>query len=669
MGCATSTALHDSSHQSKAVDAIIIEEDQVVDGVMIEDQYERVHKFETLMDAFRACKSSEEDVITDVKKVAAVAVQLLSDVDAAGRTELLALPDVKGSMDFHEFVEWAEENDIELPLGLPATPKGLPVDMRNCLPFPVDWKGPRKMRGNERKMVSDSALLSELQTLLDVSYKKIWTRDRRATGIDRVPDGYKLEFALRNQNYESWYSYYKKRHELTCQFNQANSQTVRVLTGDAEQLVERLGLHGDCNECLMFHGTGADAAESICKSGFRLDLAGFNRGSLYGKGMYCAESITKADEYAQSDANDLCCTLVCRLAGGKVLSNDEDTPDSAKLQKDMQTQGFHTILGDRTKVKNTYREFVIFDVDQIYVEYVLFYRRMFPAGEPASSPPGIVRTAAAAPVSSSAACSLSAASSNAATPMTKLSADLAVVSTDLVAAASDTTLLPADSCFARSSESGTLVASEPQRPFSLDPSDTRAEYSGLDGRPTEETEDEPGAAEISKSSAALSEHHCRSAKESDDTMRAPADSAVETEITSGGEPELMAHAGVATPGPVMTSDMADVSKLMTGSVIDVVTDSSPDAMMDAETDKILETTSTTSKCGAMAAPGSEWTSSLLAATAAEPAPVAPEIPTRSTELIPHRDRISVPFFDVTASAHRFAEVAVIQPPASCISAF
>ena len=38
---------------------------------------------------------------------------------------------------------------------------------------------------------------------------------------------------------------------------------------------------------------------------------------------------------------------------------------------------YHSILGDRIKARGTFREFVIFDDDQIYVEYVVFYRRVF----------------------------------------------------------------------------------------------------------------------------------------------------------------------------------------------------------------------------------------------------------------------------------------------------
>lgn len=690
--------MHDISYYSKAVDGVIIDdghEHQVVYGVMIDDQQVTGRKHSTLIDAFRACTSSDENVITDVSRAAAVAVQLLSDVPATGRTQLFSLPEINGSMNFHEFVGWAEENSIRLPLGLPATPHAVPVGFRTCLPFPADWKGPRHTCCNQRKMVEDAEVLSELQTLLDVSYKKIWTRDRKTTGINRVPDGYKLDYALRNQNYESWYSYYTKRHELNHASNQTSFQKVPVLTGDAEHLVKRHDMQDRCNEWLMFHGTDAGAAESICSSGFAMDLAGSNTGSLYGKGMYCAESITKADEYARSDADDVCCTLVCRFAGGLVLSNSEDTPDSAKLQKDMRAQGCHTILGDRTKVKNTYREFVLFDTDQMYVEYILFYRRIYPAGIAPSPPRAVI--AAGAPVSSSAIGPSTATPCSAATtPATKALAVSAGVSTDLALATldrRDALLTAAHSGVTRSSPSEALVVSGLGKPDATHPSERSAESLALDCTPRKESELSSDAPDPLGTSAELSALGCMLGDEAEDVLGAPdpletgaetsdlyhrinkgavpapAHSEIETETESIWEPELVADACVASPEHAMTrtSDMASVPELATESVTDVVTDSSPDAMTEPATDVIQKDSTRTSKSGVIAAPGLEGAASWFAATAAEKVPSCPQ--TETFEFTSYRAAAPISRMVASGHSHRFAEVPVMHLPAACVSAF
>jgi len=54
-----------------------------------------------------------------------------------------------------------------------------------------------------------------------------------------------------------------------------------------------------------------------------VDLAGTNAGSMFGKGIYLAESSSKADEYAYDDCggayNNLYAILVCRAVIGRPL--------------------------------------------------------------------------------------------------------------------------------------------------------------------------------------------------------------------------------------------------------------------------------------------------------------------------------------------------------------
>merc|ERR1712203_928920 len=87
------------------------------------------------------------------------------------------------------------------------------------------------------------------------------------------------------------------------------------------------------NEWRLLHGTPSLAAvKGICGSNFRLKMAGSGatwkeKGKeagtpLYGYGIYCAESVTKADEYSSPIEDGLpadigCCGLwVCRAVGG-----------------------------------------------------------------------------------------------------------------------------------------------------------------------------------------------------------------------------------------------------------------------------------------------------------------------------------------------------------------
>jgi hypothetical protein len=74
------------------------------------------------------------------------------------------------------------------------------------------------------------------------------------------------------------------------------------------------------------------------------------------------------------------------VAGGRVLLNAEDSPDGEQLQQCILSGAADSILGSRDVAKNTFREFVTFDVDQVYVEYVLFYRRVYNSRHESDAP-------------------------------------------------------------------------------------------------------------------------------------------------------------------------------------------------------------------------------------------------------------------------------------------
>merc|ERR1712045_138493 len=103
-------------------------------------------------------------------------------------------------------------------------------------------------------------------------------------------------------------------------------------------------------------------------------LAGSATGTLYGRGTYMAESITKADEYAREERG-VFTVLLSRVLGGQVRYNDEKTPDPEELTRDCLEGPYDSILGDRTKCSGTYREFVFFDSENTYPEFILKYVR------------------------------------------------------------------------------------------------------------------------------------------------------------------------------------------------------------------------------------------------------------------------------------------------------
>lgn len=335
------------------------------------------HGFNTLLDAFNACDPKGTGNITDHSLFATVAKQLSNDRRDVEVVWATLDQDGNGAVNFPEFVEWAEAANVDLPLGLEGGSVGAAEGGFQGVAYPSSWTGPRgDATWNERVKIKDKELFQELQGLLKTSYRKTWTRDRKSTGSNKVPSGYELHKVLKNENFGDWRRYYLKRHMLAHSCAKKPFVQHRALTEDAN-LSKRHKLRPYVNEWHLFHGTSEDAAEKICSEDFTMTLAGSATGTLYGRGTYFAESVTKADEYAKQGKDGMCCMLVCRVVGGYVLYTDEVTPNADLLQENVIKGEYHSILGDREKCRNTYKEYVVFDADQVYVDYLLFYKRIY----------------------------------------------------------------------------------------------------------------------------------------------------------------------------------------------------------------------------------------------------------------------------------------------------
>eukprot|EP00439_Symbiodinium_sp_Y106_P025900 s846_g3.t1 len=219
-----------------------------------------------------------------------------------------------------------------------------------------------------------------LKQLVDATYSDVTTRDRqRHSGSWMVPRGFEVVSALRNENSKLWRKYCVKKAELQqekktaadCGFDWqvfSDVLTTRFWAAYGDRL------DAEINEWYLWHGTSNSAAHNICRSDFKMRLAGSATGTLYGRGSYLAESITKADEYSREE-DGLYTVLLCRVLGGRVRYTDERTPDPDALTRECTQGDYDCILGDRIKISGTYREFIVFDTENVYPEYIVRYRR------------------------------------------------------------------------------------------------------------------------------------------------------------------------------------------------------------------------------------------------------------------------------------------------------
>ncbi|CAK0892457.1 unnamed protein product [Prorocentrum cordatum] len=251
--------------------------------------------------------------------------------------------------------------------------------------------------------VSDDSVLRAVQCLLDATHKRTcnWTQDRgcKRHGVHHcplscshsnqvaVPCGYKVRRVWRNQNLELWGKYVLTRGKVLAE----SVGAARVESETSAHFKDGLpDLQVDANEWGLFHGASLPACVSICATSFSHTKArsgGTWSGQLplYGDGFYFAERVTKADEYAKPSDEDPTAfhMLVCRVVGGRVKVQTSNDINKEALKQQVFKGDHHSVLGDRvSKLNKPYREFVVYDSNQIFPEFVVEYSRRYSSESP-----------------------------------------------------------------------------------------------------------------------------------------------------------------------------------------------------------------------------------------------------------------------------------------------
>jgi len=291
--------------------------------------------------------------------------------------------------------------------------------LRGLLEVPQDWDMLSFCRGKRLKGAfggrqSSGAcakhrcpeMIAEMQGLFDSTFRKIYTRDRRGAPM---ADRLKVTEVYRVLNDQVWREYLRHREKLRLSRWNCPSLAEQVPDGPAThafcESLRRMGrsrlpqLDSQVAECWLFHGTSFDAAAGIAENDFRLDLTGTNAGTLYGKGIYLAENVSKSDEYGEGPRGPKeeeqvvrpppgavvapvvrqSVLLVCRSLLGKVLYCDAEKPSPDTIQRSClgKDAAYDSVLGDRRKIHGTFREFVLYHDDQVYPEFIVVYERIF----------------------------------------------------------------------------------------------------------------------------------------------------------------------------------------------------------------------------------------------------------------------------------------------------
>jgi len=192
-----------------------------------------------------------------------------------------------------------------------------------------------------------------------------------------------LHNVLRIENSMLWRKYSSLRCEIP---SVQSSEDLLDISTDSE-ISTHLGLDWNKNEVMLFHGAPGgfgkteDVVGIITISGFDERVSG--RG-LFGSGIYFASKSSKSDfysgKYADSSIGDRAKMLLSRVVMGKFHKTSYSSSD---LRRPPCVEGHlnpchhercDSVYFDGTN-KN-YEEFIVYDRNQCYPEYVIEYERI-----------------------------------------------------------------------------------------------------------------------------------------------------------------------------------------------------------------------------------------------------------------------------------------------------
>ena len=232
-------------------------------------------------------------------------------------------------------------------------------------PPPPYWT---ETAGTFHNVVRSAYVQSMAHDLLNKTAVDKGTADRKKLGKPPPPGGFEIVAAQRIENSAMWERYAKKIVEIQRQGTTKTAINVKTTAHLSDQ--SRATLTSSVNEVYLFHGTSIEAAKGIAETGFRIDLAGSKAGKAFGAGAYFAERSTKSDEYTTPHAHTLgivsethYAMILCRVCLGEVYRIEDF--DTAAERHVLGSDTYNSLLGDREAARDTFREFIVYDEDQV----------------------------------------------------------------------------------------------------------------------------------------------------------------------------------------------------------------------------------------------------------------------------------------------------------------
>lgn len=310
---------------------------------------------------------------------------------------------------FFEFFEGGEEEEDrhhQQPQALPQTPTMTPERPEKKRPALTGWAS----------WLSDWKKMEIIQKMMTVDPKKMAhaAKHRSSFSYDKldVVGLWNISNPARMERYEA------AKHRVKAENPIVSSYEFTEPYSDAMNQLGIDSLDTKAGEVFLLHGTDPEKLHSILFEG--LD-PGISRNGNFGRGVYFAENAAKIDQYAKEDARfqkngplselhkkiygnshhpqNVRYALVCRVLlrrhvqtedgvtklcekksdgdqkvhKAKPLFTDNNRRTLATFDDGTTPSSLVAVPGRRVR---TFREFVVFNSDQIFVEYLVAYKRI-----------------------------------------------------------------------------------------------------------------------------------------------------------------------------------------------------------------------------------------------------------------------------------------------------
>lgn len=268
-------------------------------------------------------------------------------------------------------VRWTDGNEGKLEESAPE------------LHVPEYWTNQNTALGFSERTECTESQQEQVQRLLDDTFRSVRTRDRSG----QVPTRLRLVKCHRVENSSMWARYVEAKARVAARrtngckpVNELDGNPSKGFVKTQESLENSFikQLDPSVNEHYLWHGTTPEGALGISTNGFRIALAGSRAGTYFGRGCYFAECSSKSDEYAREGDNLLAgvfALLLCRVTCGSLFRTTE--PDGKAIDLALDSGDYDAVLGDREASAGTFREFVVYDEELVYPEFVVLYERKF----------------------------------------------------------------------------------------------------------------------------------------------------------------------------------------------------------------------------------------------------------------------------------------------------